>query len=68
VACCGACGAAVGERPESCWWCGGALCGACWEAKGHCGHGGADAVNEQSRHLSWEGRAALIRAATEGRN
>lgn len=36
VGCCGRCGVAVADG-EVCWWCGGSLCGACWEVAGHSG-------------------------------
>jgi hypothetical protein len=31
-----------------CWWCGNALCSTCGDRDGHCGHAGADQVNDES--------------------
>ena len=45
---CGQCGSAVRpEVAEHCWFCGGPLCGDCWEAIGHCGHAEAFRLNRE---------------------
>jgi len=58
VTACGRCGARVSSHKatyvpagtwESCWYCLGPLCYPCWDELGHCGHRGAEAINEASR-------------------
>ena len=43
---CGRCTKRLEREGEVCWYCLGTLCGACWEAYGHCGHEEAIAANE----------------------
>jgi hypothetical protein len=35
------------SESEYCWYCGGPLCGDCWERVGHCGHAEADQLNQK---------------------
>ena len=37
------------DHAERCWFCGGDLCGECWESYGHCGHPEADDINARMR-------------------
>jgi len=47
---CGFCDRRVEEsEAEYCWYCGGRLCGLCWEEVGHCGHPEADEINRKTR-------------------
>ena len=45
---CGYCGRQVQLiLAEHCWYCGGRLCGECWEYIGHCGHQEAYRLDRQ---------------------
>ncbi len=46
---CGRCNRTTDESPEFCWYCTGPLCSFCWEEFGHCGHEGADLLNQKAR-------------------
>lgn len=50
VAVCGSCRRAIApvRDAETCWFCGDDLCIGCWDARGHCGHSAADAINALS--------------------
>ena len=52
---CGNCGRDVQpEVAEYCWYCGGPLCGNCWEDTGHCGHQDAFALDARLRErVGW---------------
>jgi hypothetical protein len=52
----------AGFWAETCWYCTGDLCYQCWEDHGHCGHAEAVAINEASRGMTHEQRAAIARA------
>lgn len=58
---CGRCSVEV-DRPERCWWCGGALCASCWDEIGHCGHADADQANRVSAAMTPEERREMAQA------
>lgn len=64
---CGRCRKPAGPAPEGCWWCGGNLCGDCWDKYGHCGHSDVEARSasaretRQQRALDEQKRAVLAR-------
>jgi len=49
---CRRCGTNAGYDPETCWFCSGPLCNACWDTFGHCGHAQADAVNRAAAEVA----------------
>lgn len=42
-------GSIAGHRFENCWFCDGALCMACWEVFGHCGHPLAESASKRAQ-------------------
>lgn len=64
---CGRCARETSDPDrEFCWFCGGNLCGDCWEEIGHCGRPEADAINQAARMADHATQGALIRPFVHG--